>query len=50
MRDTKQTTNKNITYIVIFTIMIIVVALLIIFIPKLKNKDTSSSNHLIQYL
>ena len=44
MRDTKQTTNKNITYIVIFTIMIIVVALLIIFIPKLKNKDTSSSN------
>ena len=44
MRDTKQTTNKNVTYIVIFTIMIIVVALLIIFIPKLKNKDTSSSN------
>ena len=38
MRDTKQTTNKNITYIVIFTIIIIVAALLISFISKLNNK------------
>ena len=44
MRDTKQTMNKNITYIVIFTIIIIVAALLISFISKLNNKDTSSSN------
>ena len=44
MRDTKQTMNKNITYIVIFTIIIIVAALLISFISKLNNKDTSSNN------
>ena len=53
MRDTKQTTNKNITYIVIFTVrLIIVVALLIIFIPKrLGIKILAAAiHHLIQYL